>query len=251
MHLEFQDNIAIVTLQGGRANAIDATFLQGLSGLLDTVAHSPARAVVLTGYDKFFSAGLALPALIDLDRPTMTEFITRFHDAMVQVFALPLPVIAAINGHAIAGGCVLALQADVRVMAAGPYRIGLNEAQLGIGLPPVVTEPLRCQVPAASLGPIALQGLLLLPDEALALGLVNQVVPQGDVVQVAMGVARERAQVGRPAYAQIKAALRRPAQDAMARQLHDQTEGWLDTWFSEPARTRLVEAVAKLQRKAS
>src|SRR6185503_9087711 len=149
MRIERKGEVARVTLQSGKVNAIGADFLHGFGALLDQ--HADARALVITGAGNAFSAGLDLPSLIDLDRPTMRRFIDLFDAFMLRIFELPIPVVAAINGHAIAGGCVLALQCDVRIAADKEARIGLNETQLGIGLPAVVLETLRGQVPASSL----------------------------------------------------------------------------------------------------
>ena len=98
-------------------------------------------------------------------------------------------MVAAVNGHAIAGGCVLAMQADERIMAEGEGRIGLNEIQLGLGLPAVILETLRSQVPAATLLPVAVEGELLDPQRARSLGLVQEVVAGEQVIgQVAFRV---------------------------------------------------------------
>src|SRR5262245_24816599 len=160
MQLESFGRVVVLSMRAGKANAIGAAFLDRLSGQLDAVEAAGAGALVLTGEGKAFSAGLDLPELAALDRAGLERFIRRFSEVMLRVFALPFPVVAAVNGHAIAGGCVLALQADVRIAAAGGARIGLNEAAIGIGLPSTVLETLRCQVAPASLVPIALEGRL-------------------------------------------------------------------------------------------
>jgi enoyl-CoA hydratase len=165
---------------------------------------------------------------------------------MMRVFTCPLPVVAAVNGHAIAGGCVLALQADVRIMADVDARIGLNEVRLGMGLPSVVVESLRLAVPSRSLVPIALEGRLFAPREAEGLGLVDGVVPAADLVTHAIERARELGTAPRAGFAQIKAALRRPAREAIARASTQETEHWLDTWFSDDARALLGDTVRRL-----
>lgn len=250
MRCEWVDDVALVRLEGGRANAMNERFLDGVERLFAEVEASPARAVVLTGYERFFSAGLDLPSLLPLARPAMERFISRFGETMIRVFSFPRPVVAAVNGHAIAGGCVLALQADYRLMSAGEHRIGLNEAQLGIGLPPVVVETLRAQMPVASLIAIALEGTLFLPEEAREIGLIDEVVPPQTLEPWALSRARELAAVPAAAWAQIKLALRRPALEAVRSGAED-TARWIDTWFSEPARTRIAEAAARIHHKKS
>ncbi|HXU69513.1 MAG TPA: enoyl-CoA hydratase/isomerase family protein [Polyangia bacterium] len=243
------EDVAILRLQGGKANAMSSEVLDLIERLIDRFEASEARAAVLVGYERYFSAGLALPLLVELERPAMKAFIDRFGAVMLRVFACERPIVAAVNGHAIAGGCVLALQCDWRVMIDAPEaRIGLNETQLGIGLPSSVLEPLKLAVPAASLVPIAYEGLLFTPAEAQGLGLVHELAAAGELEARATSRARALATVPSTAVAQVKLGLRRPALEAIARHAAEETERWLDTWFSPPARTRLQAAVAKLKR---
>src|SRR5438477_10858113 len=115
MRIERDGQVALLRLESGKVNAINPAFVEALDGLLGQLGD--ARAVVLVGQGNTFSAGLDLPALVGLDLPVMRGFMDRFDKLMLRLFELPLPVVAAINGHAIAGGCVLALQADVRIAA--------------------------------------------------------------------------------------------------------------------------------------
>ncbi len=239
----------MLRLEGGKANAMSRALLDEIERLVDAFERSAARAAVLTGYERYFSAGLALPLLVDLDRAAMKSFIDRFGEVMLRVFRCARPIVAAVNGHAIAGGCVLALQCDWRVMVDGAEaRIGLNETQLGIGLPSSVLEPLKLAVPPASLVPIAYEGRLFAPTEALALGLVHELAPAEELVARALARAQELAAVPSTAVAQVKLGLRRGAIDAIRARAAEETERWLDTWFAPPARERLQAAVAKLRR---
>src|SRR5262245_32635911 len=111
--------IRVIRLAGGKANAMDDALFDEIERSVDDLERGPARAGVITGYERFFSAGLALPKLLDLDRPAMKAFIEHFQRAMTRVFACEKPLVAAINGHAIAGGCVLALMCDWRICVDG------------------------------------------------------------------------------------------------------------------------------------
>jgi enoyl-CoA hydratase len=244
--LSFDGGVALVRLSAGKANAMSTELLDQIQRAMVELESSGARSAVITGYDRYFSAGLALPTLIDLDRPKMKTFIDHFNRTMARVFCCPIPVVAAINGHAIAGGCVLALQADVRIMAEVEARIGLNEVELGIGLPAVVVESLRLAVPPRALVPVALEARLFAPREAQGIGLVDEVVPAGELVKHAALRARKLGSPPASGFAQVKAALRRPALEAIARVEAEETERWLDTWFSPPARALLTETVRKL-----
>jgi enoyl-CoA hydratase len=242
------DAIRVIRIAGGKANAMDEAMLDAIERQIDDFEGGPGRAAVITGYERYFSAGLALPRLVDLERGAMRAFIGRFARAMTRVLACEKPIVAAINGHAIAGGCVLALMCDWRICADGGAKLGLSETQLGIGLPAAVIEPLRAQVPPASLVPIALEGRLLSPREALALGLVHEVVAADELAARAEAKARALAAPAPAAVAQVKRALRAPILDAIERTADAETERWLDSWFSEDAQVRLRMAVASLGR---
>jgi enoyl-CoA hydratase/carnithine racemase len=246
------EGIALIQLSAGKANAMSAEFLDHLDGLLEKLEQSDARAAVVTGYERFFSAGLALPTLIDLDRAAMRRFIDRFSQVMTRLFVEPRPVVAAINGHAIAGGCVMALMCDWRIMVDEPKsKIGLNEVQLGIGLPSVVIEALRLAVPPASLIPIAMEGQLFSPQRALELGLVHELVASASLSERAQARAVELATPPSSGVMQVKAALRSSARELMERNGPDETEAWLDSWFSPAGRKRLSEIVAQLGGRSS
>src|SRR3989442_13757482 len=155
MQLERVGEVMVLRMRAGKANAIGPAWLDRMETLLDDVLAARGGALVITGYEGFFSAGLDLPALDALDERAMGSFMSGFSRTMLRIFELPLPVVAAVNGHAIAGGCVLALQADVRIGAASDFRIGLNEGQLGIGLPALGLGTLGGPGPPPSLLPLA------------------------------------------------------------------------------------------------
>lgn len=239
--------VEVLRLAAPKANAIDLPFLDRLDALLETFARGPAAAAVLTGTGRFFSVGLAMPALIGLGRADLRRFMNRFDDTMFRLFACPKPIVAAVNGHAIAGGCVIALQCDVRFATDADARIGLNEAQLGIGLPASVLEPLRQVLPPAAWVPVACEGRLFSPTEALGLGLVDALAAAADLEARAVARAEALASIPPAAYAQIKLGLRRVAIEAMQATAADQLEKWLDTWFTPEAQRRMAEAVARLR----
>ena len=248
MEIQTSSGVAILPMRAGKANAIGTAFLDRLSAQLDAVESTRASALVLTGEGTAFSAGLDLPEVAGMDRAALERFIRRFSEVMLRVFALPVPVVAAINGHAIAGGCVLAMQADVRLAAEGDYRIGLNEVAIGLGLPAVVLETLRCQVSPGSLGPVALEGRLLRPGEARELGLVEAVLPPAVLLEQARGRAAELAALPRPAFRDVKQALRGPVAAAVRRVEREDARRWVETAFTPAARERLADVVARLNR---
>jgi enoyl-CoA hydratase len=244
------DDIAVLRLEGGKANAMTPDLLDTLEHMIDAFERSPAAAAVLTGYDRYFSGGLALTHIIDFGLVEMRNFIEHFSRTMTRVFACEKPIVAAINGHAVAGGCVLALMCDWRISVDDPaVRIGLNETQLGIGLPSIVIEALRIAVPPASIGPIAMEGTLFGPADAQALGLVHQLAPADQLLAQATAKAKAYAALPSAAVAHVKHALRAPSLEAVARTSEAQATRWLATWFSPEAQSRLRAAVARLNKR--
>jgi enoyl-CoA hydratase len=246
MRIERNGPVALLRMENGKANAISAALLERLDGLIAGLGD--ARAAVITGQGTAFCAGLDLPALADLDRTAMRGFIRRFNEVMMRIFDLPIPLIAAVNGHAVAGGCVLALQADLRIGADRDARIGLNETRIGIGLPAPVLETLRWQVPGSSLAPLALEGRLVSPREALQLGLLHELVPEGQLLDRALQRASELAALPPAGLRMVKESLRKPVSAAARANEAAESERWLDTWFSPDSQLRLRETVSRLKK---
>jgi enoyl-CoA hydratase len=242
---EDRDGIAVLRMDDGKANAIQGRFLADFNRALD--AASGADGVVLTGARKIFSAGLDLPALIDLPRAAIAALMEDFHDTMLRMFLWPSAVVCAVNGHAVAGGCILAMQADRRIMADGEAKIGVNEVQLRLALPAVVVETFRAQLTPRSLSLVCLEGGLFSALEAKDAGLVDEVAPAELLDACASDLARRLASVGRPAYAEVKRILRRPAAEALEGARKADAKIWLDLWFSDASRQRIEAVVAKLK----
>jgi len=246
MKLEREGPVALLRMENGKANAMSPLLLERLDGLLGQLGD--ARAAVITGQGNAFSAGLDLPTLSEMDRAAMRAFIRRFEHVMMRLFELPIPVIAAVNGHAVAGGCVLALQADLRIAADRDSKIGLNETQLGIGLPAAVVETLRWQVPGSSLAPIALEGRLWSPREALQLGLLHEVVPEAELLPRAVQRAHALTALPPSGLRMVKESLRKSVAAAARAGQEAQAESWLDGWFAADTQQRLRETVARLKK---
>lgn len=163
-------------LARGPVNALNPALCQALSGAVSTAIDSGAQGMILSGGPKVFSAGLDVPYLLSLgsDQATLTDAWESFFDAARAIASCEVPVVAAIAGHAPAGGCVLALCCDYRVMATGPYRIGLNETQVGLAAPEGIQRLMRRVVGAYRAERLLVSGELLDAAGALAVGLVDE-----------------------------------------------------------------------------
>lgn len=205
-------------------------------------------ALVLSGAPGIFSAGLDVPRLLGLDRAGIADLWSSFYGLLRALAVSPVPVVAAITGHSPAGGAVLALFCDLRIMAAGDYRIGLNEVRVGLPLPPVIAAALRRQVGARAAERLSVSGALLAPEEALRVGLVDELVPAGQVVERALAVAQELAALPRAAMSET----RRLARADLAALFDDaaaEVPAVLDAWFTAEAQTTMAEVVARLTSK--
>jgi enoyl-CoA hydratase len=243
--LEWRDGLALVRLTCGKANALNPHSLAAVERALDEAAGGGARGLVLTGYGRFFSAGLDLVTLYGLERDAMDGFMAWFDAVMLRVFSFPGPVVAAVGGHAVAGGAVLALACDARVMGAGAGRFGLNEIRLGVPFPASALEIVRHAVPAASLARVLYEGELFDPGEAVARGLVADVV-DGDVVDAAHVICARLAAAPAGAFEAVKAALKGPAVERARATLEPLRRAFVDAWYAPEARHRIGAARVRL-----
>jgi enoyl-CoA hydratase len=200
--------VAVVTFNRPPANAITRDFFRELEDLMPELTTPGVRAVVVTGSGRFFSAGLDLFEVFAYGSADFTDFTTRFDAGFLGLFALPKPVVAAVNGHAVAGGVVLAATADFRVMADGDGRVGLTEIQVGLPFPVSVLEIVRYACAGPHLTELLCRGLTYPPRAACTRQLVDEVVPAADLMQRSAALARELAALSPSAFAATKRALR-------------------------------------------
>jgi enoyl-CoA hydratase len=205
----FEDDIAILRIEHGTVNALDAELLQALAEALDAVEET-AKAVVLTGTGAAFSAGADLIRLLDEGNRYVEAARPHAIRAFERMFTISRPLVAAINGHAIAGGCVLALAADYRVTASGEHRLGLAELKVGVPFPAWALEIVRFAVPPPHLQRLIYSGRLATPDEALTLGLVDEIAAPDQLMERALNIARRLASIPAATFALTKRSLREP-----------------------------------------
>jgi enoyl-CoA hydratase len=234
-----EDDVALLTMDFGRGNAINHPFIEAFNAGLDEVAKSGARAMVLTGSGRVFCGGLDLVSIYDYDRPTMWGFVDAFDDLFRRVFSLPIPVIAAINGHAVAGGCVLAMAADHRIVAPGAFQVGLNEVLLGIPFPAAAFEIAVYATPPGARTGVLLQGRRFAPEEAVRIGIVQKLAGERGAVAEALEEARLFAAAGAAGVRDTKADLIAPAMARIEANAFASRDRFLDRWFSVDARRRI------------
>jgi 3,2-trans-enoyl-CoA isomerase len=232
--------VAVLTLQRGKVNAINKAVVEELRLRLDEIrADGSSEAVVLTGRGKFFSFGLDVPELYPLSEAEFTRFVERFTELYTAVYVYPKPVIAALNGHAIAGGCMLALACDRRLMVEGKGKIGLNEVTFGSSVFAGSVEMLRACVGERNAERILFSGEMFGGDAALALGLVDRMVPAGDLLGPALEEAARLAGGDKSAFGAMKHLLRGPVAEAMRSRERESIREFVRIWYSESTRQNL------------
>lgn len=227
-----------IVLSGPGKNALSTALMEST---LARIREAGDDAIFLTGDGDAFSAGLNLKEVASLDVPGMTRFLGILEDLVKALYEHPAPVVAWVNGHAIAGGCVLALCADVRVVTRREgARIGLNEVALGLKFPPLTFAMIRARVPSPSFDRVILEAGLYDPSTAKELGLVDVLGEEAD----ARGTFERLASYPREAYADAKRTIRPRlvASDAEKRRFVEET---IPYWCAPEQKAKIAAALKK------
>jgi enoyl-CoA hydratase len=235
IELTRNDNgIATVTLARDKVNAVDEEMVDELRVCLDGLKDDDAvRAVIFTGRGKFFSFGFDIPRFLSYAKPDFIRYLTKFTHLYTELFVFPRPVVAALNGHTIAGGCMLALACDARLMSRGRGKISLNEITFGASVFAGSVEMLKHCAGPRNAETILLSGAMFDAEEARALGLVDRVTGEEELMAVATARAEELADRDRAAFSSIKGLLRGPVAQEMRRREEASILEFTEIWYSE------------------
>ena len=204
---QVSDRVTLVQFDHGRVSALDLEFLLALRAELAELADENT-ALVLTGTGSAFSAGVDLVRLVDGGPDYVAKFIPALSGLFDDLFAYRRPVVAAVNGHAIAGGCVIAACADHRLMAEGRGRIGVPELLVGVPFPASALAAVRYATGDVGVADLVYAGGTHLPDEAVRRGLVDEVVPEAELLDRAIAKAEQLASIPAESFAHTKRSLR-------------------------------------------
>jgi enoyl-CoA hydratase len=230
LDVEQRSGVTIVRLSHGKVNALDLELVREIAAAMRAVPGT--GAVVITGAGAAFSAGVDLQRIADGGESYVREFLPALSAAFLAIFDHPGPVVAAVNGHAIAGGCVIAAACDLRLMAQG--RIGLAELSVGVSFPASAMEIMRHAAGPAA-GRLVLTAELLDAEQAQAIGLVHDIGKPDALLDSALDQAQKMARIPADVFSFSKRQLQQPARDRIAALSHDD-EAVLAMWSS--ARTR-------------
>jgi len=228
------DGIATITLARGKVNALNEPMVEELRHSFEGLEKDKAvTAVILTGRGKFFSFRFDIPEFLSYPKDDFVRYLIKFADFYSYLFLFPKPVIAALNGHAIAGGCMLATACDYRVMVPEKAKIALNEITFGASVFAGIAEILKFCVGSKNAATILYSGTLYSPQEALDLGLIDQIVPLKNLLEEAKRSAEDLAQKNAAAFKSIKNLLRQPVADEIFKRETSSIHEFVDIWYSE------------------
>ena len=242
LDVEQRSGVRVLRLRHGKVNALDVDLLRAITVAMRDAGEG--AAVVITGAGTAFSAGVDLQQIVDGGRSYGREFLPALSAAFLAVFDHPGPVVAAINGHAIAGGCVLAAACDLWLMSRGT--IGLAELSVGVPFPPAAVEILRYAI-----GPAAarlLTAALLDPSQARSAGLVHDLEDPGTPLEAAVGRAQKMAQTPAGVFSFSKRQLQQPARYRIAAR-RDEEQAVLAMWSSDRTRDTIAAYLQALRQR--
>ena len=245
---EDRSGVAVLRFAHGKVSALDVEFCYALVKELQEIASSAMPALVITGSGSAFSAGVDLFRVLDGG----PEYLQRFLPAMASLFrallTFPKPAIAAVNGHAIAGGCIIAATCDARLMADGKARIGIPELLVGVPFPALPFEIVRARVSPVRFRELVLSGKTVTPTDAVAFGLVDEVVAPEALMSRALQIADQLTRIPAISFALTKRAFTDPvlARVDAAASLNDAVvEAWAHPSVQQRIRAYLEQVVGK------
>jgi enoyl-CoA hydratase/carnithine racemase len=231
--LDQDREIAVIMLSRGKVNALNETLVEELHSCLKNVEKDDSiRAVILTGRGKFFSFGFDIPEFLGYSRESFTGYIEKFTALYTYLFQFPKPVVAAINGHAIAGGCMLATACDYRIMVSEKARISLNEIAFGSTVFAGSVEMLKHCVGARNAEHIFFSGAMYSAGKALELGLIDRITPFEKLMDEAKHIAAEYAGKSAQTFKSAKGLCRKPIVEEMLKREKDSIREFIEIWYS-------------------
>ncbi|MBW2487838.1 MAG: enoyl-CoA hydratase/isomerase family protein [Deltaproteobacteria bacterium] len=244
VNLEAHEDIALLQLNSGVTNAISPELVDDLGKALIGIKDQ-FKGMVLAGGDKFFCIGLDLPGLLQLGRAEMIDFYVTLNQAVLDLYTLPIPTASAIAGHATAGGAILALSTDFRLIAAGRKFIGLNEVKLGVPVPALADLILRQIVGDRRATEMVFSGEFLEPEQSLEFSLVDAVVSFEDVEKEAVAKISALTAVPTRGLALAKKNRVEAVRSQYDKIRQSDADDFLNCWFDPAVQKLLREAAQK------
>ncbi len=231
---DVQEGIGLLAFKRGKVNALRGSVIAEIrDALVDFETDADIKAVIITGDEKFFSFGFDIPEFLSYSKEEFAGYLTQFTGLYTYMFTHPKPIVAALNGHTIAGGCMLALACDYRIMVPGKAKISLNEIAFGSSVFAGAVEMLRFCVGSKNAARILYSGAMYTAEEAKEMGLIDEIASREDLIPRARETASELGGKSAPAFSSIKRLLRGAIADEMKRGEKDSISEFVDIWYSD------------------
>jgi enoyl-CoA hydratase/carnithine racemase len=244
--IEHHGPVQEIRLQRPPVNALNDELLEALEDAVRSAPGRGARALVISGGEKAFSGGLDVPYLMGLEREGLRRCWSRFFAAARAIAGSPVPVAAAIAGHNPAGGCVLALCCDYRVMARGPFRMGLNETQVGLAVPDAIQYLLRRVAGPHRAERLVVAGAMPDAQACLEYGMVDALTDAGEVVTLAVNWANELLALPQGPMLATRKLARADVVAALESFGDAQLETFIEGWYSADSQAALAAVMKRL-----
>ena len=248
-HIEVagSEGVAVVRLSRGTTNAINLELIHDLSDYLKVAKEDAdiSGLVLTSANEKFFSIGFDIPSLINLEEKDFKEFYMAFNRLCLDMYTFPKPIVAAITGHAVAGGCILAICCDYRYISEGKKLMGLNEIKLGVPLPYPADRILRQIVDDRSARRILDTGDFFPSEETLSMGLVDSVLPLEEVLPASIDKVKLIASASLEAFRMIKHNRTEKVAAQIWEALVEKEKTFIDLWYTPETREKLRAALEK------
>jgi enoyl-CoA hydratase len=236
IHRDHQNGVVILRMEHGKVSALDMELLQELREKLAQLHKERVPAVVLTGTGSSFSAGVDLYRVLQGGNDYLRTFLPTLEVCLRELLEFPRPIVAAVNGHAIAGGCLIACASDHRIMAEGTGRIGVTELLVGVPFPDLPLEIVRASVASHHFQNIVYSGRTFSPSDALQVGLVDELAAPETLLAKAIEAASRLSAISQRTFAITKAQIRRDILERAERYTRENEKAIFAVWSSAETR---------------
>ena len=245
LNWRLDNGLATLTLENGPLNTLDGDFLKEITTTINEIDGKDVDALIVTGKGPAFSAGADLQRVLEGGREYIEESVTALSDAFGALFTFRRPMVAAINGHAIAGGCIIACTADHRIMARDSGVMGITELRVGVPFPVYALEIMRFAA-APHLQELVYFARNYPPDKALDMGLIDEIVEPDELLAHAARRARKLAAIPRDSFGMMKKLIRRPTVERVNAYAPEHDRQAAELWSSDEIKTAIERFMAEL-----
>ena len=245
-----KDQIQILELNRPKVNAIDESLIKSLNSELDKIEKNDSiKGLILTGQAGIFSAGLDIVSLYNKDREYMESFWFLFSSLLLRIYRYPKLIFSAISGHSPAGGTVISIMTDYRIMSKGNYVIGLNEVAVGLSMPIGIGRVFQSLLGERMAEKMTLTGKLVNPKEAKEIGLIDEVVESKNLLNHSIDTMNKWLKLPFNKQIESKLSLRKEVIDLMIDTLEKENDNFINAWFSDECRITMEKIINKLSKK--